>query len=123
MDLSTLRETEQGYAVKLHSAFKPFFAANPTVRSIRWTQFYPRYNYGEPCEFALDEVEADIEGMEAFYNSFELRSHPIAKELNAINLALGQIEDVLERAFGSGVRIIITPKAITLTAYEAGAWS
>ena len=35
--------------------FKHFFATNPDVTGIGWTQYTPHFNDGDPCEFSVHE--------------------------------------------------------------------
>lgn len=39
-----------------NTALKDFFDANPDVKTIRWTQYTPFFNDGEPCEFGVNDV-------------------------------------------------------------------
>jgi hypothetical protein len=50
---------EEGKKV-LGEAFKEFFAANPAVKAIKWTQYTPYFNDGDPCEFSSNASYADI---------------------------------------------------------------
>ena len=36
-------------------AFAPFFAANPNIDGIYWTQYTPYFNDGDPCEFSVHD--------------------------------------------------------------------
>lgn len=39
----------------LKGAFKEFFDKAPEVTAIRWTQYTPYFNDGEPCEFSVHD--------------------------------------------------------------------
>jgi hypothetical protein len=46
----------------LSKAFTRFFEANPKVEAIRWRQYTPYFNDGEPCEFSVDDLYAKKAG-------------------------------------------------------------
>ncbi len=50
------RIEDEGEAI-LKKAFTEFFAAHPDCEAIRWTQYAPYFNDGEPCEFSVHEFE------------------------------------------------------------------
>ena len=49
--------------------FTEFFALYPMVTTIRWTQFTPYFNDGEPCVFSVNEPEIEV-------SASYLQSHP-----------------------------------------------
>jgi predicted SnoaL-like aldol condensation-catalyzing enzyme len=38
--------------------FSEFFGANPEIQAVRWRQYTPYFNDGEPCEFSIHEMYA-----------------------------------------------------------------
>lgn len=38
--------------------FAPFWEANPEVAAIRWSQYTPYFNDGDPCVFGVNEIDA-----------------------------------------------------------------
>lgn len=43
----------------IEQAFKDFFAANPEVASIYWTQYTPHWNDGDICRFRVHDFDVD----------------------------------------------------------------
>ncbi len=37
------------------AVLQPIFDANPTLEAVRWTQYTPYFNDGEPCVFGVNE--------------------------------------------------------------------
>lgn len=48
----------------LQQLFNEFFEANPTIEAIRWVQYIPGFNDGDPCTFTLHEAMALIPSRE-----------------------------------------------------------
>ena len=42
--------------IALREEFKSFFEKFPEVESVRWSQYTPYFNDGEPCEFGVNEL-------------------------------------------------------------------
>lgn len=40
----------------LKETFKEFWKLNPGITTVRWTQYTPYFNDGEPCEFGVNDV-------------------------------------------------------------------
>lgn len=51
---------EHGKAA-LKEEFKNFFAAHPECKALRWTQYTPYFNDGEPCTFSRGEFTANMQ--------------------------------------------------------------
>lgn len=46
--------------------FKEFWALNPAIKLVRWTQYTPYFNDGDTCEFSVNDVYfSNAEGDEA----------------------------------------------------------
>jgi hypothetical protein len=120
----------------------------PGVQAVRWRQYTPYFNDGEPCEFSTGEVylqTTESEGTEqgdyedGFLDGYALRpegtyvgSYPGCKwvptDLNAdLTLynaldafRLGPFENVLREAFGDHATVTVTSEKITVEYYEHG---
>jgi hypothetical protein len=117
--------------------FKNFFDANPTVKSVAWTQYTPHFNDGDVCEFSRHEfnVAGDLDNdLKASYKdspdyefddtaffgswSFEDRSE-VKRALKVLEKTLGgDTEAVFRAAFGDGYRIIATRKGFNVEEYD-----
>lgn len=112
--------------------FRAFFAANPEITAIRWTQYTPNFDDGEPCEFYVRDPEAttrtDLDWSEVhsqydendepiFRDRYELDDNVRLKEaLRSLERATD--EDVFKAAFGDHVQIIATPSGFHVTEYS-----
>jgi hypothetical protein len=88
-----------------------------SVNAVRWTQYSPHFNDGEPCTFRVNEpyfnvegVDEDSEGWYEEYDGFYSRSYKNdgAADVKAFEKLFGSIPDeVYEYAFGDGYQITI----------------
>lgn len=55
---------KSAFMTKLRDQFKPlfleFFAANPNITSVVWSQYTPYFNDGEPCVFGVHGPRFDL---------------------------------------------------------------
>jgi hypothetical protein len=69
--------------ILLKPAFDAVFERYPEVQAIRWTQYTPYFNDGEPCEFGVHDIEftlknydevsgEEVEAGDNWYNSWSL---------------------------------------------------
>jgi len=116
--------------------FKHFFATNPDVTGIGWTQYTPHFNDGDPCEFNVHEFsyttktgvdfaevdsiyageDDDGAGWKGTYGSQRGRDGEIREAVKAIARAVD--DDVFEAAFGDGVMVIATPAGFHVNEYS-----
>lgn len=62
--MKDLAQLKKDYEAKLREsgqeimkdAVKEFFAANPLVKAVTWTQYTPYFADGDPCEFGVNET-------------------------------------------------------------------
>lgn len=129
--------------------FNKFFAENPTVKRISWTQYAPHFNDGEPCEFDVNEVyfswltadeeelhlrELDNQGI--LYETYKYDSPTwtymggeaaiekwdtnVHPALVAMDTLIHSIpEEIMKDVFGLDSEIIITPEAINIEDYSS----
>lgn len=112
--------------------FKPFFEKlfldHPDAQRVRWTQYTPHFNDGDPCVFNVHEAQVsklsdaeDLTGDEDnWYESWTVKEEPsLASCAQAVGKFFNGIEDCLEAAFGDGVQVIVERSgAITIDDYN-----
>ncbi len=100
----------------LLSYFKDKLPAS--VNAVRWTQYSPHFNDGEPCTFSVNEPYFDVEGVdedsEGWYSDYEDGFYSCdyrnkdAVDVENFEKLFGSIPDeVYEYAFGDGYQITI----------------
>ncbi len=65
---------------ELFPEFEKFLAANPTVECVRWNQYAPYFNDGEPCTFRVNEFTVQLtdgdetggDRADGFYSTYDL---------------------------------------------------
>lgn len=128
----------------LQEALQDFLSKNPVIKEIRWTQYTPYFNDGEPCVFGirdiyfstvkrseddLDEGDDFWEGDKVFfvYASYErykeeLDALGVTKETfeacQQLESLLYNLEDPLENLFGDHVEVIVTSKGVEVDDYD-----
>lgn len=110
--------------------FKAFFAANPKVTAVGWTQYTPHFNDGEACVFGLhgfygttkDGVDFkdvsslyDGEDTTGFMDTYSLKGSAKAA-VEAIERSADK--SIFETAFGDHAMVIATPKGFHVSEYS-----
>mgnify|MGYP003440024300 CR=1 FL=1 len=112
----------------LAPALQEFIVSHPEIKAIRWRQYSPYFNDGEPCVFSLQGVEyqlankeygdeEDGDDTEWEYISWK-PSNPIEAAMKEIEDTLNLNEDILEAVFGDGVQVIVTKDGIDVEDYD-----
>lgn len=118
--------------VAVAALFKAFFAKYPAITAIKWTQYTPYFNDGEPCEFSTnepyactktgvewpksdDDAEPEDDG-ELFQDAYDLSDGPTEEALRSIGRAFS--DEVFLAAFGDHAQIIATPAGFHVTEYS-----
>lgn len=115
----------------LAEEFKSFFAAHPEIDAVRWTQYTPHFNDGEPCIFErnrfdvrikdnaktpalgdeqlIDQTEYDDDG---FFNGWDLDDNTaLGKTMNTLeDLFDDSTQAIFKTAFDDGVQVTVTRK-------------
>ncbi len=133
-EFGVLRKTFQDKAqTGLTNGILEFFAENPEIEYLRWTQYAPYFNDGDPCvfhvydvhafltaqaraDFGLDaESEDDVEGHLYEICRWDMREHKYvyasgrAKELEdavgEFEKALKSLDDFLDTMYGSDTEV------------------
>jgi hypothetical protein len=105
--------------------FKPFFTElfekYPTVQVVRWNQYTPHFNDGDPCTFSVGSISASEvalkdmpeedrhdTGSESWKESYnDRKTDKAAQAVYEVETLFHDIEEVLNTAFGDGVEVTI----------------
>lgn len=112
--------------------FKAFFTAHPEIGALKWTQYTPYFNDGEPCEFSVhsdfdvllgkyvasegDSDEGDDEEANEFIDNWSVKDKKVAAAINSLGRAVD--EDIFLEAFGDHAQVIATPEGFHVTEYD-----
>lgn len=128
------KEVQAKARTAVGALFKAFFAANEGITAIRWTQYTPYFNDGEPCEFSTNEPYActkkgakfsqidddedvhEEEDDDLFQDAYDLRDGPTKEALRSIGRAFDN--DIFLAAFGDHAQIIATREGFHVTEYS-----
>lgn len=131
----------------IKDALAEFFNLYPEVESIRWHQYTPYFNDGEPCTFGVGDVTGRLHGVTEggdYDDGYEYRFCPNDKSdwgreeikkrglteadiknlkrldegLSALATAIHGLADALEYVFGDGVEITATVNGIEIADYD-----
>lgn len=133
MSLNAIREMQKQLKEKIQNEgktllgdeFRKFFEANPEVQAVRWAQYAPYFNDGEPCTFSVgsfywrkagtpeDSTAGDYEdGYEcAYYGSSKNKA---VQQLEA----LVSDNDVMLACFGDHQQITATRDGFEVDEYS-----
>ncbi len=141
MELSKLREEmdQAKSLVRKHAkeatsgALQRFMADNPMVEKLRWHQYTPYFNDGDPCTFSVREVsillnaasgapevdEDDYELHEWWLSSLKDPSPELKKIQEEFQQLCGELdEDVCLVAFGDHAQITVTRDGVSVDEYS-----
>jgi hypothetical protein len=89
---------------------KPVFEAHPEIIAVRWKQYVPGFNDGDPCLFRLCPseilIEPDGEFLGEYSDDGDMPEEYHAAS-NAFDEALEELEDACEMVFDSNAEITI----------------
>jgi hypothetical protein len=134
--LEDLRKMKTEYQEALKSSakdalrehFAGLFAAHPDVAGIRWTQYTPHFNDGEPCTFRVNEAdvllvggdpdrEDDPKGWSDYHDTKGGESY---RDIHPVYKAAALDEDIAE-TLGDGVQVtILRDLTMTVEDYDHG---
>lgn len=125
--------------VVLAEEFKAFFAKNPQIDSLRWTQYTPYFNDGEECIFSRSEFDARVvldkksknevgtaevisateTDDDGFIAGWDIDGDtPLGKTLGDFEETFASVDDVFKEAFGDHVQVVATRKGFKVEDYE-----
>lgn len=109
---------------------KEFFAMYPEVKKIRWTQYTPFFNDGDPCVFGIRELEVqfglfplkkgkDQKKSDDWYHGWELKEPSnMIVSLKQLDKILASLKEILKEIFGDQVRVIADPEKMEIEEYN-----
>lgn len=135
MSLEEIRQAKADFAALLRGkgkavlamAISQLFDAAPEVAAIRWTQYTPHFNDGDPCTFNVHGVQVkfvegfDVERLEKYYREeakegefvdegtycFNDDKDPVRQALKTFQDTLSELEEVAH-TLGDGVQVTAT---------------
>ncbi len=154
-DLFALRDEYQKQVQQkgeelLKKEFKGFFEATPEIESVRWAQYVPGFNDGDPCTFTMGELtyrtvkEAKIQNEELepdadddieyeydegynscwWYQDDDGKKSGLTKEtkdkLKKFAKLIDDSDSILELIFGENVQITASKDKIESSDYDCG---
>lgn len=108
----------------LKAEFAEFFEKNPSVKAVKWQQYTPYFNDGEPCEFSVREFYFEVDGVECESSDyddgfFSTWSRGAPKTTVAAVRRLSEIDDeIFEACFGDHVEVTATRKGFKVEEYD-----
>lgn len=110
----------------LKASFKELFDAHPTILGLRWTQYTPYFNDGEPCRFSVNEPYAKFvdtaEDAGDYGDGFDIipwRKEDQSDATRAIDDLFGLIaQDVMLESFGDHAKITATRDGFEVDEYS-----
>lgn len=100
--------------------FKEYFDKHPEVYGVKWEQYTPYFNDGDPCEFRLNGIYT-FKTQEAFENEEESMYNIEGAEESygeEPQTSLKQIEDILEDVFGDHATVAVSREKIVVEECE-----
>lgn len=102
-----------------------FFERNSIATAIKWEQYTPHFNDGDPCVFNVHsptiQVLGEIEGGDrddGFRDSYDFEDGNMKQEIKDLEKQLDEFQDVLQQVFGDGVQITATRESIEVEEYN-----
>jgi hypothetical protein len=120
-------KTEGEAAVK--AALREFFEAYPEVEGVRWHQYTPYFNDGDPCVFSVNEPDIRLVGDEEWADAWSFNyavekgeraavNPQLLESFKALSKMLQELDAVLEQAFGDHAEVAVTREGLTIEEYE-----
>ena len=109
----------------LRECFKAFFANHPNLYALKWCQYTPYFNDGEPCHFRVCEAKFCTKEGGEFYGSwgsaYNALSDELRDDLRALTgyLQSDAIEPILLAMFKDHSEITVTATSITVDDYSS----
>lgn len=126
------------------SIFKDFITTHPDISELRWKQYTPYFNDGDPCEFRLTDlaINFNYDALPFYIREDSLPDSPEAYEdikddydggMSYYSLIDGEFKNnfrelesymhknmtILESIFGNDVQIVVTKDGIDISDYTS----
>jgi hypothetical protein len=99
---------------ELQGIFTSVFEKYPNISSLKWTQFTPYWNDGEPCEFSV----AGIVIVDQDENETDEYDEDYIPEVKKISNLFERSTEIMLMAFGDHVEITVDRDGVTVEEYE-----
>lgn len=98
---------------------KDYFDQHPEVYGIKWAQYTPYFNDGEPCVFGLSDIYI-FKTQEAFESEDDMYDNDGAEACygEEPEASLSEVEDLLQAAFGDHAQVCVTREKIDVEEYQ-----
>jgi len=102
----------------------PLFEQYPQVLSVRWRQYTPYFNDGDPCRFRVGDCHFKFHDTEEeagdYEDGFESYSENLEKKkaMNAFESALCIDQDIMERVFGDHAEVTVDRDGVSIDEYD-----
>ena len=110
--------TKEGKRI-LGEAFKSFFAANPQVKRVWWSQYTPYFNDGDECVFS---VHGDYPKLDLGTGYLEEEPYPhdhTQASYDAASDLINEVpKDVMKAVFGDHAEITASPEGFEVEQYD-----
>lgn len=104
---------------EIKAALKEIFAAHPSIASIRWTQYTPYFNDGEPCVFSVNSAEFILNGEDEWHDTWGDWDATLKKSVKTpLHEAIGRFSNEIETLGSAMLHIFGDHKIITCTREE-----
>lgn len=119
---ASIKKQQEAFGQKgFHEAAMLLLNAHPTVESIRWEQYSPYFNDGEPCTFGIRSVYVKFIGVEdggdnddGLMSTYDDLPDDVNTSLESFDKFLNDMEDVAHTAFGDHQQVTIDREGVTL---------
>ncbi len=125
-----LRQLKKRVESVFHDNFMNFFASNPKIYGITWSQYTPYFNDGDTCYFRTEEMhvlgsEEELEEARNgsspynFSSTYDLRDKPDMQSVVDFLATLDKMpSEVMEGMFGDGVQVVASRDGFKVFEYE-----
>ncbi len=111
----------------LGDAFKAVFDAYPEILAVKWAQYTPYFNDGEPCEFSVGEFYVKKDGPEPdggyddedgfCYLSYSDKT-AVTEAVRGLHRTANELEDVFKETFGDHAEVVATREGFGVEEYS-----
>ena len=115
----TIAECREKLKGTLKIAFSYFFEKHPQCVALRWAQYTPFFNDGDPCVFHLHEVEYKLVGDEEFLCEWDREDHEDDHDVEDFCDMISRApREVFLSMFGDHAWVIASKDGFEVQSYE-----